>query len=205
MCYMDYFERKWLQPRGMAITRLGEDYRAQGPGRDRRSLLEYCLHYRVTPFAGSRWCTQGWKTDVINHWAAAHDNPLQLVGIAADEARRQKGRACPLVDWGIDRKGCVKIIQDAGLDVPRKSGCWICPFQKISQWHELFQRYPRLYALVEEIEAEASERRGIQAYLLAGGEMTLAQLRLRFESQGAMFDDDEMDRLMIYKPCVCGL
>jgi 3'-phosphoadenosine 5'-phosphosulfate sulfotransferase (PAPS reductase)/FAD synthetase len=202
-CYMDYFEREWLQPRGLAITRLGAEWRASGW--HEKPLIEYLEHYAITPRADARFCTQAWKTEPIGQWCAAHGDPLQLVGIAADEAHRQKGRACPLIDWGIGRAECVRIIQAEGLEAPRKSGCWICPFQKLSQWKELLERYPELYARGEALEAAVSLRRGVQGHIRVGSDVTLAQLRLRFESQMGMFDDELMDGLMLYRPCVCGL
>lgn len=203
MCFMDYFERAWLAPRGLTITVLGADYRALGPGRDPRALIEYCEHYRVTPFPATRWCTAGWKTDVLDHWCAAHGNPTQLVGMAADEAHRQKGRACPLIDRGITRKGCVKIIQAEGLDVPRKSGCWICPFMGRRQWRELYRRHPELFERAAHLEELATERRGIKSSIHP--DFTLREVEVTLRDQGSFLDDDEMDGLLEYKPCVCGL
>ncbi len=202
-CYLTYFEREWLAPRGLSVTILGADYRALGPGRDKRSLIEYCEHYRVTPFPATRWCTAGWKTDVLDHWCAAHGDLTQLVGMAADEAHRQKGRACPLIDRGIDRKGCVKIIQAEGLDVPRKSGCWICPFMGRRQWRELWQRHPDLFERAARLEEASSERRGVRASIHP--DFTLREFEYQFRAEIIMFDDAEMDGLLEYKPCMCGL
>jgi len=202
-CYLTYFEREWLAPRGLAVTILGADYRALGPGRDPRTLIEYCEHYRVTPFPAQRWCTAGWKTDVLDHWCAANGNPTQLVGMAADEAHRQKGRACPLIDRGIDRKGCIKIIQAEGLDVPQKSGCWICPFMGKRQWHELYRRHPDLFERAARLEEAATERRGIRSSIHR--DFTLRELEVQFRDQGAFLGDDEMDSLLEYRPCICSL
>ena len=203
VCYLNYFEREWLTPRGLAVTVLGADYRALVPGRDPRSLIEYCEHYRITPFPATRWCTTGWKTDVLNHWCAANGNPRQLIGMAVDEAHRQKGRACPLIDRGIDRKGCVKIIQAEGLDVPQKSGCWICPFMGKRQWRELWQRHPELFERAARLEELATERRHIRSSIHP--DFTVRELERQFVGQRSMFDDGEMDALLEYKPCICGL
>ena len=202
-CYLTYFEREWLAPRGLAVTILGADYRALVPGCNPRTLIEHCEHYRVTPFPAMRWCTAGWKTDVLDHWCAANGNPTQLVGMAADEAHRQKGRACPLIDRGIDRKGCIKVIQAEGLDVPQKSGCWICPFMGKHQWRELWMRHPNLFERAACLEEAATERRHIRSSIHP--DFTLRELERVFVGQVVMFDDNEMDTLKEYKPCVCGL
>jgi len=201
-CYMQMFEAVWLKPRGMEIVRLGGEYRAQGHGRDRRSLVDYCTDYACTPFAGTRWCTQGWKTDVINHWAAVAGIETQIIGIAADEAHRQKGRNCPLIERGIDRAGCANIIMAESLPVPHKSGCYICPFQRVGQWQELWQRYPDLYARAEDLERLASARRGKKTVLLADGVHTLADMRHKFEAQLPLFDTADYES---YRPCICTL
>lgn len=202
-CFMDYFEREWLAPRGLGVTVLGADCRAQAPGRDPRALIEYCEHYRVTPFPATRWCTTGWKTDVLDHWCAANGNPTQLVGMAADEAHRQKGRACPLIDRGITRKACIKIIEAEGLDVPQKSGCWICPFMSKRQWRELYRRHPELFERAARLEEAATERRGEKSSIHP--DFTLREIEVTFRDQRAFLDDTEMDSLLEYKPCVCGL
>jgi hypothetical protein len=205
-CYLEYFENEWLKPRGLEVTRLGSAYRALGPGRDMRSLIDYCTDYAVTPFAGTRWCTQGWKTDVLNQWAKEHDITTQLVGIAADEAHRQKGRACPLIERNITRQGCIEIIQTEGLEVPQKSGCYICPFQKLSQWRELWTRHPDLFERAARLEELSSARRGGQrTVLMAGGKTTLRELQYSFEHQTSLFDEVEMNEMLEYKPCICGV
>lgn len=204
-CYLDYFEREWLVPRGMQITRLGADYRVLGPGRDKRTLVAFCEDYRTTPFAGVRWCTVGWKTDVLNHWAAALGIETQLIGIASDERHRQKGRPCPLIDRGITRAGCIEIIKAAGLDVPQKSGCYICPFMRVDQWRELYRRHPELYERAANLERLSTERRGERTVLMVSGDRTLDDWRAVFDGQGSMLDDADWDGLLEYKPCVCGL
>ena len=187
------------------VTTLGEEYRALVPGRDRRTLIEYCEHYRVTPFPGTRWCTQGWKTDPVHHWAAAHGIEVQYIGIAADEAHRQPLKERPLVARGVTRRGCVDIIEAEGLDVPQKSGCYICPFQRDSQWRELWKRHPDLFERAAHLEDLSTERRGEQAYIRAGGRYPLRQLLAGFEGQMTMLDESDWDALLAYRPCVCGI
>lgn len=198
-CYMDYFEHEWLAPRSLSITRLrGLPWQTKSDG---RSLIEYCEYANVIPMAAVRWCTAEWKAAPVQRYCGQ-----TLIGIAADEAHRQKDRICPLCDEGITRQGCIEIIQSEGLEVPQKSGCYICPFQRKSQWYELWRRHPELYARAEAIETNARRTKEgrTRVTLDPSGKVTLTQLREGFERQIEMPGFD-MDELLEYQPCVCGL
>jgi len=111
----------------------------------------------------------------------------------------------PLVDRYITRQGCIEIIQAEGLDMPQKSGCWICPFQPKSQWHELYRRHPDLFERAARLEELSSERRGVQAHIRAGGTFTIRELEATFSQQLSLLDDPDWDDLLAYKPCHCTL
>lgn len=198
--YVDYFG-EGLAERDLGITRLGAEWRR---GKERLSLIDYCEHYRVTPFPGVRWCTSNWKVEPLQRWCAANGHEFDdlLLGISAEEAHRQPQKERPLVDRGIDRSGCVRIIQAAGLEVPRKSGCWICPFQSASQWRDLWENHPALYEQAEGLERLADERRAeagkTTRTTLAQHDLTLAQMAERFAAQGSMFPFADY-----YAPCLC--
>ncbi|MBF0321218.1 MAG: hypothetical protein HQL01_15600 [Nitrospirae bacterium] len=51
----------------------------------------------------------------------------------------------PLYESGIDRDGCIDIIKSEGLDVPPKSGCYICPFTKKSEFYQMKRLQPDLF------------------------------------------------------------
>jgi hypothetical protein len=203
-CWIAYFEREFLQPRGLSVTRLqGLPWQryALAPAGPGCSLIEYCEAGTVAPMAAARWCTSEWKVLPIERYGKGRPT---MIGIAADEAHRQKGRCCPLVDRGIDRAECVRIIEHAGLDVPQKSGCYICPFQRASQWRELWRRHPDLYARAMRLEDAIARKRGFDAALSVNGKITLRQRLLSFESQMELPEVD-MDELRQYQPCVCTL
>ncbi len=109
------------------------------------------------------------------------------------------------MDRGITRRDCIEIIEAEGLDVPQKSGCYICPFQRDSQWRELWRRHPELYERAAHLEELSTERRGVQAHISAGAKYTLRQLQVTFESQKSLLDESDWDELLAYRPCVCGL
>lgn len=207
-CFMDYFEEEWLEPRGFHITRLkGLPWQQYRKG---ASLIEYCEYACVIPLAAVRWCTSRWKVEPIQRWAKENVIERQLLGIAADEAHRAQHRVRPLVERHIDRKGCIAMIQDEGLSVPRKSGCYICPFQRDAAWYELWKVHLDVFNRAMRLEENSPRtkqdrfRRG-HATLDPSGRQTLRHRKERYEAQLPLFDDAEMDGLLAYKPCVCGL
>ena len=201
-CYMDCFEREWLVPRGLAITRLGGEWRPKTRCAE-RSLIDYCEHYGMIPLAGIRWCTTEYKVRPLNAWALANGIEVQHIGIAADEVHRQKGRSCPLIDGGITREGCIEIIQAEGLDVPQKSGCYVCPFQRDAQWHKLYRLHPGLFERVARLEEAATERRGVFTALAPSGRVSLRMRQERYERQLPMFEETDWDGMLRFQPCVC--
>lgn len=204
LCFMHHFETHWLKPRGLAITIVGKEYRegrVRG-GWQQLPLIEFCEHYRITPQAANRWCTQSWKVEPIKTWCKENgEYSEQLIGIAADEAHRAKRRPCPLIDLNVTRQGCIDIIQQEGLPIPRKSGCYICPFQPFAQWYELLTRYPDLYARAKNLEHLAAQRTGHRTPLRFKGDYTLDELEHAF-AQGLHLPDDT-EEYMGYKPCQC--
>lgn len=195
----------WLASYDLAITVLGAEWR--GGGKEQLSLIDYCRHYRALPLPASRWCTLHWKIEPIQRWCKANGYPFDslLIGISAEEHRRQPLKSRPLVDRGIDRSGCARIIVDAGLPLPRKSGCYICPFQTRHQWRDLRHRHPDLFEYAAHLEDLTTARlaaKGITkpATLDLDGKFTLRQIAAGFDAQSEMFDIAHY-----YQPCMCRL
>ena len=204
-CFMDYFEEEWLRPRGMEIVRLrGLPWQ---PYRKGVTLIEYCEYACVIPLPAVRWCTSRWKVEPVQRWGKEHGIEQQLLGIAADESHRQRQKVRPLVDRYIGRKECISIIEHENLSVPRRSGCYICPFQRDHQWRELWDIHAELFKRAMRLEEGAKRTKSgrTRATLDPRGRITLRQRKFRYETQLPMLDDAEMDDLLAYRPCVCGL
>lgn len=92
-CVMTYFENEYLAPRGFGIKRLGKESRLDARSRQVEGISEFCERYAMLPIPYIRWCTTIFKTEPCSTVSDTY-----LIGIAADEAHRQKGRICPLID-----------------------------------------------------------------------------------------------------------
>ena len=139
------------------------------------NLYDYCKHYKIVPGQFRRWCTDKFKIRTLRNYIEAPC--VLLIGIDYGEQHRafkkpiKQGciNAYPLIDYRIDRKGCIKIIEKHGLRVPRKSGCYICPFATKHEIRELYLKYRDLYNKRKEIEQLALERtNGKGGYLKYG-------------------------------------
>lgn len=175
----------------------------------RRGLLDYCYKRTLIPMRAFRWCTEKFKIGPLYNYQLRNNVHHQYIGFDADESRRVKNfnnlfitTSYPLIEAGINRQGCIDIIAAHGLKVPRKSGCWCCPFQALSGWKYLYLKHPLLWDKAVNMERAVIERRGgdMRATLWRSGK-TLEDMAKRFGEDDAaatlkMHDTSEI-------PCGC--
>ena len=122
---------------------------------------------------GRRNCTQLFKIRVVARVArergATIDDPAEVaLGISVDEMERAKPgvderlrwtvKVYPLLDLGLTRAECRRVIADAGLPSVPKSACWFCPFSTTAQWRALRRDYPERWADAVALDAELRAR-----------------------------------------------
>jgi PP-loop superfamily ATP-utilizing enzyme len=119
----------------------------------------------------SRTCTADFKIGTLGRElkkrGATKQNPATvMVGISVDEIERAgKGanaawehRTYPLLDLGLTRSDCTKVIADAGLPVPPKSSCFFCPYHRPVTWAEMRRDEPDLFAKSVALETHMNDR-----------------------------------------------
>lgn len=151
----------------------------------KETLIERCLRGHTIPDRRYRWSTRDYKIRPIEKHLKPRAPVVTYLGIASDEAQRVKParvpwntHSWPLVDLGMTRADCEKLILSKGWPVPPKSGCFFCPFNRIGEWRELLRTHPDLFQRAVEIEKNGS--RYPEFALVDGG---LQKLRRRFESE----------------------
>jgi len=111
-----------------------------------KSLYDYSIRVSELPSRayGLGGCADKWKIRPFEKWSnhqarikalrSVGGKPCALLGYDAGEAHRYAKREnerwtfrAPLIDWGIDRDGCIAAIKRTGLPVPPKSACYFCP------------------------------------------------------------------------------
>ena len=130
-------------------------------GKPVSDLYEYCWEYRFLPSRKWRFCTDKFKVKPIKSWIFENcEDPELILGIDASEKHR--ARECtdipcryPLVELGIDRRECKRIIKSVGWVVPPKSGCFICPYSSVSRFKWLYEAHPELFQKAEALEKNA--------------------------------------------------
>ena len=172
---------------------------------DYGNLYEYCWEYRMVPATWPRWCTVHFK---IKPFEKHVDKPsFKSLAFSMDESHRAKvsiekdiEHRFPLIEHEVTRQGCKDIIQEAGLPLPHRSKCYICPFQTIGEWKELRMNHPDLFTKafkLEERNREYSMSKGKKPMYLYGNARSLRSVVE--EDQIRVFKQDE------YPPCECML
>lgn len=175
-----------------------------------KSIVDYCKHRVVTPSRISRWCTDRFKVKPMYDHV---DTPCFMhLGIDFGEIKRAilnsrdgvENRFL-LIEHEINRDRCKQIISEHGLIIPRKSGCYICPFQGRIEYRELRRKHPELFCEVKKLEEAQNKRvtrdgRPWKPFYLAG--KPLGQIvSISEEKQMALPGMEEVE----YPPCQCGL
>jgi hypothetical protein len=119
------------------------------------------------------YCSGRWKTDVMERWLRLKGVKTceQWIGYSLDETRRMSKAhrewcqpRYPLIEKRITREMCGRIITGAGLPLPKKSRCFMCPHQTPEEWLEVKAR-PEEWAAAVQIEKQINESDPRQAGL----------------------------------------
>ncbi|MFF0597125.1 phosphoadenosine phosphosulfate reductase [Streptomyces antibioticus] len=153
---------------------------------------------------GSRVCTREFKIQVTGAWLKAHGASRQApatvaIGISTDELGRANPNKAepyeqlvyPLLELGIRRADCPRIIRSAGLPLPPKSSCDFCPMRKIPEWQAMYEREPERFeraCRVEETINAHLKRQGKPPVYLTRAGRPLREL-FKHGSQLPLFDD----------------
>lgn len=146
-----------------------------------QTLYDYCIAKKIMPTVFFRWCTHYFKVLPYLRYIEPHLPCVSCIGFDADEGARVKknmGREIryriehmvenhfPLYEEGIDRDKCLDIIREHGLRVPPKSGCYFCPFQRKTEYRNMFLNTPELFHRVVELERNCVSKNNV---FLCGG------------------------------------
>ena len=117
---------------------------------------------------GNRNCTVEFKIKPIAKWIRKNAPNCTLgKGISTDEPHRATPSreddgyvsAYPLIELGISRSDCLRLVSEAGLPQPPKSSCWFCPYKTTDQWITMRRERPELFAKVAELELHLNQKR----------------------------------------------
>lgn len=117
---------------------------------------------------GNRNCTTYFKIKPIAKWIKANAPGCTLgKGISTDEPHRATptrepdgyASAYPLIELGISRSDCLRIVAETELPQPPKSSYWFCPYKTTRQWQTLKKEMPELFDNVVALETMLNNKR----------------------------------------------
>lgn len=116
---------------------------------------------KMLPSVFARWCTRILKIEpTIRYMDALPDGSTLYVGLRADEEIRRGifGEDMlidfPLRRWGMDLAAVVGYLADRGVNIPERTDCGKCPYQRLGEWRNLYFQHPVKYAEAVALEAK---------------------------------------------------
>jgi hypothetical protein len=156
---------------------------------------------------GRKKCTDRFKIAVVRRelrrrGATADDPATVAIGISTDEIERADAgpgpdpkdptriRVYPLLDLGLSKQDCLKLVAEAGLPIPPKSACSFCPMHDRETWRRQRRADPERWALSVRVDGIVRER----AARIGRGAMGLVSPTLPIaaavDDQQTLFGDD---------------
>jgi len=128
--------------------------RPKGP-----SLETAIASQNALPNFRMRWCTRLIKIVPLIAWAKQNQDATICVGLRADEEQREGiisrsvSTRFPLREFGMDLTAVRQILSRNGIEVPNRTDCAVCFWQRLGEWFELWRDHKDLWAQGEEWEA----------------------------------------------------
>lgn len=149
---------------------------------------------RMLPSHRARWCTRKLKLEPYYEWLATQTPCVSYVGLRADEESRPGmifpdadgiQMRFPLREWGWTVDDVYAYLELNDIEVPERTDCALCFWQRLGEWYFLWQDYPEEYAKGEALEAFVTAERGTE-YTFRSPDRdnwpaSLRDLRLEFE------------------------
>ncbi|MET8981703.1 hypothetical protein ABZX85_39530 [Streptomyces sp. NPDC004539] len=173
--HLDEVERRVARPANIPILRVPSGNirsDALDPGHRFASMPLYILNRDGSPGMTRRQCTGEYKIKPIKREVRrilGYSYPArvprgvyveQWIGISTDEFHRAKDsdvkytrHSFPLIDLGLSRQDCIKLLADHGWESTPKSACLGCPFHGNAQWRQIRDESPEEWADVVEFDA----------------------------------------------------
>lgn len=160
---------RWYNKEIETISRIGTDYDA---------IQDVWRRFKSLNVAHGAICSSELKRELRIKWQRENDYKHQAFGFDTSEINRAKGMVknypktkpiFPLLMYGLGKKDCIKIVEDAGLQVPiayqlgfHNNNCLNtgCIQGGIGYWQKMSRDFPEKYDRMSEIEHELTDLKG---------------------------------------------
>jgi hypothetical protein len=126
------------------------------------SLVGLIEAQNALPNWRQRWCTRKLKIEPYAAWLAQFGPCVSYVGLRADEPEREGGdyldipgvvMRFPMREWGWTLRDVQGYLAGKGVEIPKRTDCALCFFQRLIEWWELWRDDKEAWAEGERLEA----------------------------------------------------
>lgn len=129
--------------------------------RHERDLFEEIRKQKMLPSVFARWCTKILKIQpTIKYMDSLPEGSTLYVGLRSDEEARRGiyGEDIlirfPLREQGMDEDAVWSYLAQRGVNIPKRTDCAACPYQRLGEWRDLYFNHPERYIACINIEDE---------------------------------------------------
>ncbi len=144
--------------------------------------------WNALPNWRQRWCTRALKIEPFAEFLMKAGEATFYVGLRADEEQREGGdyqqvpgveMRFPLREAGMGLGEVLSFLAERNIEIPRRTDCMLCFFQRLIEWWELWKNNPEAYQ--QGVEYEAATGYTFRSPGRDSWPASLAQLRVEFE------------------------
>jgi len=126
------------------------------------SLIGLIEKQKSLPNWRQRWCTRMLKIEPFAQYLSRQVNCISYVGLRADEPEREGGdyldipgveMRFPLREWGWGITEVLDYLRHCAVEIPARTDCALCFFQRLIEWWELWKNDPASWAEGERLES----------------------------------------------------
>lgn len=143
-----------------------------------KSVQDVWVRYKALNNAKGAVCSSEMKRQVRETWEKANTWKHQIFGFELDEYKRAKGMVLnhkqtsplfPLMMYGLNKKDCIEIVQEAGIEVPKmyklgflNNNCFKtgCVQGGIGYWQKMKRDFPEKFNAMAEMEHKITNLKG---------------------------------------------
>ncbi len=125
------------------------------------TLESWMEQWNALPNSRMRWCTRVLKLVPCMDYVKSLSKPVLYVGLRADEEHRDGGLfgdgvdyRRPFADWGWGLRNVLDYLREIHVDVPQRTDCAWCFYQRLIEWKILWEDHPELYEEAVQWEAK---------------------------------------------------
>lgn len=124
------------------------------------TIFDLIEHFGALPNFRQRWCTRVLKIETAQAFYEMVRPAVIYVGLRADEEKRQGNKLYdanieqryPMQEWGWGIDDVWAYLNKRGVEIPRRTDCAMCFWQRIGEWWMLWKEHPSYFKRIADLE-----------------------------------------------------